>query len=165
MEKNMPQVAVVMGSTSDWPAMQKTTALLDNLDITYEKHIISAHRMPEELQRFSQEAQNNGLQVIIAGAGGAAHLPGMLAANTIIPVIGVPMQSRALNGLDSLLSIVQMPAGIPVATVAIGEAGAKNAAILAAQIIALNNIDVAHKLAEFRKNQTQQSIDSEAKLI
>lgn len=161
----MPQVAVVMGSTSDWPAMKQSVQLLDELGVTYEKHVISAHRMPEQLQAFGQSAQENGLKVIIAGAGGAAHLPGMLAANTLVPVIGVPMQSRALNGLDSLLSIVQMPAGIPVATVAIGEAGAKNAAILAAQIVASGQPDVLANLAAFRAKQTQQSIDSEADLV
>lgn len=161
----MPQVAVVMGSTSDWPAMKQSVQLLDELGVTYEKHVISAHRMPEQLQAFGQAAQGNGLQVIIAGAGGAAHLPGMLAANTLVPVIGVPMQSRALNGLDSLLSIVQMPAGIPVATVAIGAAGAKNAAILAAQIVAQSQPAVLANLTAFRLKQTQQSIDSEADLI
>ena len=161
----MPQVAVVLGSTSDWPAMKQSVQLLDELGVTYEKHVISAHRMPEQLQAFGQAAQENGLKVIIAGAGGAAHLPGMLAANTLVPVIGVPMQSRALNGLDSLLSIVQMPAGIPVATVAIGEAGAKNAAILAAQIVAQGQPDVLANLAAFRAKQTQQSIDSEDDLV
>ena len=158
----MAQVAVVMGSTSDWPAMQKTTVLLDELGVTYEKHIISAHRMPQHLQVFGQQAQNKGLKAIIAGAGGAAHLPGMLAANTLVPVIGVPMQSHALNGIDSLLSIVQMPAGIPVA---IGEAGAKNAALLAAQIIALQDNTILKALTTFRARQTQQSVDSEDDLI
>lgn len=161
----MPQVSVVMGSTSDWETMKKATALLDELGITYEKRVISAHRMPTELQVFGQAADKNKLQVIIAGAGGAAHLPGMVAANTTVPVIGVPMQSHALNGLDSLLSIVQMPAGIPVATVAIGDAGSKNAAILAAQIIALHDKKVLDNLIAFRKQQTQKSIDSEADLV
>ena len=156
----MPQVAVVMGSTSDWSSMKKTTEILDILGVTYEKHVISAHRMPQELQAFGTQARDNKIQVIIAGAGGAAHLPGMLAANTTLPVIGVPMQSRALNGLDSLLSIVQMPAGVPVATVAIGDAGAKNAAILAAQIIALNDNDVLQALNEYRERQTKTSIES-----
>jgi len=165
MEEVMPQVAVVMGSISDWPIMKKTTTLLETFGITYEKHVISAHRMPSELERFGQNAKNSGLQVIIAGAGGAAHLPGMLAANTLIPVIGVPIQTRALNGLDSLLSIVQMPAGIPVATVAIGEAGAKNAAILAAQIVSLQDEAITTKLTDFRQQQRQASIDSEADLI
>lgn len=161
----MPQVAVVMGSTSDWPTMKQTVKLLETLGVTYEKHVISAHRMPEQLQAFGQAAQDKGLQVIIAGAGGAAHLPGMLAANTLVPVIGVPMQSRALNGLDSLLSIVQMPAGIPVATVAIGEAGAKNAAILAAQIVAQGQPAILANLMAYRAKQTQQSIDSEVDLV
>ncbi|MGX7052100.1 5-(carboxyamino)imidazole ribonucleotide mutase [Leuconostoc palmae] len=161
----MPQVAVVMGSTSDWSSMKKTTDVLNQLNIAYETHIISAHRMPKQLQTFGENAQKNGLKVIIAGAGGAAHLPGMLAANTLVPVIGVPMQSRALNGLDSLLSIVQMPAGIPVATVAIGDAGSKNAALLAAQILATNNQTVLDSLITYRQNQTQQSIDSEADLL
>lgn len=161
----MTQVAVVMGSKSDWPIMKQTVELLTQLGITYEKHVISAHRMPDQLQNFGKQAQDKGLQVIIAGAGGAAHLPGMLAANTVIPVIGVPIQTRALNGLDSLLSIVQMPAGIPVATVAIGEAGAKNAAILAAQIVGLSSENVASLLQKFRQQQTQASIESEADLI
>ncbi len=121
--------------------------------------------MPQHLQVFGQQAQNKGLKAIIAGAGGAAHLPGMLAANTLVPVIGVPMQSHALNGIDSLLSIVQMPAGIPVATVAIGEAGAKNAALLAAQIIALQDNTILKALTTFRARQTQQSVDSEDDLI
>ncbi|MCO6183840.1 5-(carboxyamino)imidazole ribonucleotide mutase [Leuconostoc fallax] len=161
----MTQVAVVMGSKSDWPIMKQTVELLTQLGITYEKHVISAHRMPDQLQNFGKQAQDKGLQVIIAGAGGAAHLPGMLAANTVIPVIGVPIQTRALNGLDSLLSIVQMPAGIPVATVAIGEAGAKNAAILAAQIVGLSSENVTSLLQKFRQQQTQASIESEADLV
>ncbi|MBU7455580.1 5-(carboxyamino)imidazole ribonucleotide mutase [Leuconostoc fallax] len=161
----MTQVAVVMGSKSDWPIMKQTVELLTQLGITYEKHVISAHRMPDQLQNFGKQAQDKGLQVIIAGAGGAAHLPGMLAANTVIPVIGVPIQTRALNGLDSLLSIVQMPSGIPVATVAIGEAGAKNAAILAAQIVGLSSENVTSLLQKFRQQQTQASIESEADLV
>ncbi|GMA69198.1 N5-carboxyaminoimidazole ribonucleotide mutase [Leuconostoc litchii] len=161
----MPQVAVVMGSTSDWSSMKKTTEILDILGVNYEKHVISAHRMPKELQVFGENARKNGLQVIIAGAGGAAHLPGMLAANTTVPVIGVPMQTHALNGLDSLLSIVQMPAGVPVATVAIGDAGSKNAGILAAQIISLNDSHVHAALTEFRARQTQASIESEEDLV
>lgn len=160
----MTQVAVVMGSTSDWESMKQTVMLLKELGVSYEKHVISAHRMPVHLQNFAEEARNNHFQVIIAGAGGAAHLPGMLAANTTLPVIGVPMKSHALNGLDSLLSIVQMPAGVPVATVAIGNAGAKNAAILAAQIIALSDKEVLTNLVNFRQAQTQQSIDSEKEL-
>ncbi|NGM84004.1 5-(carboxyamino)imidazole ribonucleotide mutase [Paenibacillus sp. 7124] len=129
------QVAVIMGSKSDWETMQHACAVLEELEISYEKKVVSAHRTPDLMFRFAEEAANRGIRVIIAGAGGAAHLPGMVAAKTILPVIGVPVQSKALNGLDSLLSIVQMPGGIPVATVAIGKAGAVNAGLLAAQII------------------------------
>ncbi|WP_373750918.1 5-(carboxyamino)imidazole ribonucleotide mutase [Weissella soli] len=133
----MMKVAVVMGSISDWPTMQLATDILTDLGIEIEKHIISAHRMPKTLAQFAENARENGVSVIIAGAGGAAHLPGMIAANTVLPVIGVPIQSKALSGLDSLLSIVQMPGGVPVATVAIGKAGAVNAGILATQICGL----------------------------
>ncbi|MFD1773602.1 5-(carboxyamino)imidazole ribonucleotide mutase [Paenibacillus rhizophilus] len=129
------QVAVIMGSKSDWETMQHACAVLEELEISYEKRVVSAHRTPDLMFRFAEEAADRGIRVIIAGAGGAAHLPGMVAAKTILPVIGVPVQSKALNGLDSLLSIVQMPGGIPVATVAIGKAGAVNAGLLAAQII------------------------------
>ncbi|AHV95547.1 5-(carboxyamino)imidazole ribonucleotide mutase [Paenibacillus sabinae] len=129
------QVAVIMGSKSDWETMQHACAVLEELEISYEKKVVSAHRTPDLMFRFAEEAADRGIRVIIAGAGGAAHLPGMVAAKTILPVIGVPVQSKALNGLDSLLSIVQMPGGIPVATVAIGKAGAVNAGLLAAQII------------------------------
>ncbi len=133
----MTKVAVVMGSISDWPTMQLATDILTDLGIEIEKHIISAHRMPKTLAQFAENARENGVSVIIAGAGGAAHLPGMIADNTVLPVIGVPIQSKALSGLDSLLSIVQMPGGVPVATVAIGKAGAVNAGILATQICGL----------------------------
>ncbi|HEY4400116.1 MAG TPA: 5-(carboxyamino)imidazole ribonucleotide mutase [Lactobacillaceae bacterium] len=160
----MARVAVVMGSISDWDTMKLTVAQLTQLGIDVEKHVISAHRMPGQLQTFAVEAADKGIQVIIAGAGGAAHLPGMLAANTLVPVIGVPVKSRALNGMDSLLSIVQMPAGVPVATVAIGEAGAKNAGLLAGQILALQDAQIAEKLADFRAKQTQAAIESEAQL-
>ncbi|MGW8960004.1 5-(carboxyamino)imidazole ribonucleotide mutase [Paenibacillus sp. NPDC055715] len=129
------QVAVIMGSTSDWDTMQHACTVLDELEIGYEKKVVSAHRTPDLMFRFAEEAVERGLKVIIAGAGGAAHLPGMVAAKTALPVIGVPVQSKALNGLDSLLSIVQMPGGIPVATVAIGKAGATNAGLLAAQVL------------------------------
>ncbi|OBZ07652.1 5-(carboxyamino)imidazole ribonucleotide mutase [Bacillus sp. FJAT-27264] len=129
------QVGVIMGSTSDWETMEHACAVLDELEISYEKKVVSAHRTPDLMFQYAEEAVGRGLRVIIAGAGGAAHLPGMVAAKTILPVIGVPVQSKALNGLDSLLSIVQMPGGIPVATVAIGRAGAVNAGLLAAQII------------------------------
>lgn len=158
----MEKVAVVMGSISDWPTMKLTADLLQQLGVKYDRHIISAHRMPTQLQEFGQQAQNNGYTVIIAGAGGAAHLPGMLAANTILPVIGVPIESHALHGLDSLLSIVQMPSGVPVATTAIGAAGAKNAALLAAEILAVTQPAIAQSLTAFRQTQTQEAIDSES---
>lgn len=160
----MKKIAVVMGSISDWPTMKQTTDLLDKFNLLYEKHIISAHRMPKQLQVFGEKAQEHGFGVIIAGAGGAAHLPGMLAANTIVPVIGVPIQSHALNGMDSLLSIVQMPSGVPVATTAIGDAGAKNAALLAAQILAINDDGLADLLRQFREEQTAEAIISEQQL-
>ncbi|MDF7626817.1 5-(carboxyamino)imidazole ribonucleotide mutase [Lactobacillaceae bacterium L1_55_11] len=158
------RVAVVMGSTSDWPVMKNCFELLAELGITADKHVISAHRMPAQLQEFGQTARDQGLEIIIAGAGGAAHLPGMLAANTTLPVIGVPMKSSNLNGLDSLLSIVQMPAGVPVGTMAIGPAGAKNAALYAASILGLQDEDVAQALTDYRQRQTQASIDSEEDL-
>lgn len=157
----MKKIAVVMGSISDWPTMQLTTNLLAQLKIPFERRIISAHRMPDELQQFGKRASVDGFGVIIAGAGGAAHLPGMLAANTIVPVIGIPIESHALHGMDSLLSIVQMPSGVPVATTAIGTAGAKNAALLAAEIFAITEPTMADRLADFRKQQTQEAIDSE----
>ena len=157
----MKKVAVVMGSISDWPTMKETAAMLDKFEVAYERHVISAHRMPSELQKFSKQAQKDGYGVIIAGAGGAAHLPGMLAANTILPVVGVPIESHALHGLDSLLSIVQMPSGVPVATTAIGEAGAKNAALLAIEILAVTESRLAKKMIEFRQEQTQEVQNSE----
>lgn len=136
------QVAVIMGSTSDWETMEHACKVLDELEIGYEKKVVSAHRTPDLMFRYAEEAAGRGIRVIIAGAGGAAHLPGMVAAKTTLPVIGVPVQSKALNGLDSLLSIVQMPGGIPVATVAIGKAGAVNAGLLAAQMIGAFDPDV-----------------------
>ncbi|CAH1851593.1 5-(carboxyamino)imidazole ribonucleotide mutase [Convivina praedatoris] len=160
----MADVGLIMGSKSDWPTMKLAAQQLEALEINYEKHIISAHRMPIELQNYGQDAQSQSVQVIIAGAGGAAHLPGMLAANTTLPVIGVPIQSRALNGLDSLLSIVQMPAGVPVATVAIGQAGATNAALLAAQILALQNPVLLKKLNIKREADRQAAMASEEEL-
>lgn len=160
----MVKVAVVMGSISDWQTMKLTTNILEELNIIFTKHIISAHRMPNTLQEFGINARKNGYKVIIAGAGGAAHLPGMLAANTTLPVIGVPITSKALNGMDSLLSIVQMPAGIPVATVAIGDAGAKNAALLAAQILSVYDDNVKNELTNYRTKQTKASIESEGLL-
>lgn len=155
-----PQVGVIMGSKSDWPTMERATALLDELGVSYEVEVVSAHRTPDKLFTYAKSAQTRGLKVIIAGAGGAAHLPGMAASQTNLPVLGVPIESQALKGMDSLLSIVQMPAGVPVATLAIGKAGAANAAILAAQILALNDATLAKNLAEFRTKQTQMVLDN-----
>lgn len=148
-------IGVVMGSNSDWPVMQKAVEQLDAFGISYEALVVSAHRTPDLLTEYAQTAEAKGLQAIIAGAGGAAHLPGMLAANTTVPVLGVPVPSRYLNGQDSLLSIVQMPKGIPVATFAIGEAGATNAALFAIAQLALHDKKLAAKLAQFRKDQQQ----------
>lgn len=146
----MVMVGVVMGSISDWDMMKYTCHTLEELRIPYEKEIVSAHRTPDDLFRYGETARKRGLKVIIAGAGGAAHLPGMLAAKTTLPVIGVPMETKTLKGMDSLLSIVQMPAGVPTATVAIGKAGAKNAAILATQIIGAVDGDVAERLESYK---------------
>lgn len=149
-----PIVGVIMGSQSDWPVMEKACAILGELGVAYEAQIVSAHRTPQRLYDYATGAKAKGLKVIIAGAGGAAHLPGMAASMTPLPVLGVPVQSRALSGIDSLLSIAQMPKGVPVGTLAIGEAGAANAGILAASIIALEDADVAAKLDAFRAAQT-----------
>lgn len=149
-----PVVGVIMGSQSDWPVMEKSCAILDELGVAYEAQIVSAHRTPQRLYEYATSAKANGLKVIIAGAGGAAHLPGMAASMTPLPVLGVPVQSRALSGIDSLLSIAQMPKGVPVGTLAIGEAGAANAGIFAASIIALEDASVAEKLDAFRAAQT-----------
>ena len=148
------KVGIIMGSRSDWETMQHTSAMLDTLGVQYEVTVVSAHRTPDLLFEYAESAVERGLQVIIAGAGGAAHLPGMAAAKTRVPVLGVPVQSKALNGMDSLLSIAQMPAGIPVGTMAIGKAGATNAALLAAAIVANDDESVASALDEFRQNQT-----------
>lgn len=153
-EKRGPSVGVIMGSQSDWPVMQKACEMLDEMGVSYETRIVSAHRTPDRLVTYATKAKERGLKVLIAGAGGAAHLPGMAAAMTPLPVLGVPVQSRALNGIDSLLSIAQMPKGVPVGTLAIGEAGAANAGILAASIIALQDVEVAEKLDAFRARQT-----------
>jgi 5-(carboxyamino)imidazole ribonucleotide mutase len=147
-------VAVVMGSTSDWETMRHAVELLDELGIPNEHKIVSAHRTPEMMAEFARTAAERGLRVIIAGAGGAAHLPGMLAAHTWLPVLGVPVQSHALHGMDSLLSIAQMPAGVPVGTLAIGTAGATNAALLATSILAVSDDAIRNKLEAFRKRQT-----------
>ena len=149
-----PRVGVIMGSRSDWTTLRHAAEVLDALGIEHETRIVSAHRTPERLYAYAKSARGRGLQVIIAGAGGAAHLPGMVAALTPIPVLGVPVESRALSGLDSLLSIVQMPGGVPVGTLAIGRAGATNAALLAAAILGLQDADVAERLAAWRARQT-----------
>lgn len=152
----MPLVSVIMGSQSDFPTMGLSCEILSALDINHEVKIVSAHRTPDRLYTFAKEAKGRGLKVIIAGAGGAAHLPGMVASMTTLPVLGVPIKSRVLNGLDSLMSIVQMPHGVPVATLAIGDAGAKNAALLAASILALSDQHIFDKLNNFRNQQTAQ---------
>ena len=155
MVQSRYQVSVIMGSQSDWATMRAASDLLKKLQISHETRIISAHRTPQRMVEFAQNAQDDGIQVIIAGAGGAAHLPGMVASLTPLPVLGVPIESKALKGMDSLLSIAQMPGGIPVGTLAIGEAGAKNAALLAASIIALQDSNVALHLQNFRTAQTE----------
>jgi len=153
-------VGVIMGSKSDWPTMKIATEMLEELSVPYEVKVVSAHRTPDLMFEYAETAQARGLEVIIAGAGGSAHLPGMVASKTIIPVLGVPIQSKALSGHDSLLSIVQMPGGIPVGTLAIGEAGAKNAGILAAQIVGNHNEEVRQKVTKFRLEQTQSVLNN-----
>ncbi|CCE97333.1 K01588 5-(carboxyamino)imidazole ribonucleotide mutase [Sinorhizobium fredii HH103] len=153
-ETTTPPVAIIMGSQSDWETMKNAADTLEALDIAYEARIVSAHRTPDRLVRFAKGARDEGFKVIIAGAGGAAHLPGMCASMTPLPVFGVPVQSKALSGQDSLLSIVQMPAGIPVGTLAIGKAGAVNAALLAAAVLALSDDDLADRLDDWREQQT-----------
>ena len=155
-----PQVAVIVGSTSDWDTMSHAAQMLDRFGVAYEKHVVSAHRTPVWMAEFAQGAEGRGIQVIIAGAGGAAHLPGMLAAQTTVPVLGVPVESRVLRGVDSLLSIVQMPAGVPVGTLAIGPAGAKNAGYLAAAILGLRYPTIRESLKAFRQRQTQQVMEN-----
>ena len=154
MAASSPQVGIIMGSQSDWPTLQKAAETLEYLGIAFEKRIVSAHRTPDRLVAYAKAARGRGLSVIIAGAGGAAHLPGMTAAMTPLPVFAVPIQSRALNGLDSLLSIVQMPGGVPVGTLAIGEAGAVNAALLAASVLALSDEAIAKAYDDWRAAQT-----------
>ena len=155
MSATTPLVAVVMGSTSDWETMRHAVELLDELGVPNEHKIVSAHRTPEMMAEFARGAAGRGIRVIIAGAGGAAHLPGMVAAHTWLPVLGVPVQSHALHGMDSLLSIAQMPAGVPVGTLAIGTAGATNAGLLAASILATTDEKVRKKVEAFRKRQTE----------
>ena len=164
-ENMNPIVAVIMGSKSDWETMKHTCEILDRLEVPYEKKVVSAHRTPDLMFEFAETARVRGIKVIIAGAGGAAHLPGMVAAKTTLPVIGVPVQSKALNGLDSLLSIVQMPAGVPVATVAIGKAGATNAGLLAAQIIAINDSKLQERLEQVRVEAKMAAIESSDELV
>lgn len=155
-----PLVAVVMGSTSDWETMQHATAVLDEFEVPYLKDVVSAHRTPQKMADFAATAEAEGLELIIAGAGGAAHLPGMIAAQTCVPVLGVPVQSHALSGQDSLLSIVQMPAGVPVGTLAIGKAGATNAALLAVAILSNSRPELRQKLNAFREAQTERVLTS-----
>ncbi|WP_139692179.1 5-(carboxyamino)imidazole ribonucleotide mutase [Sporolactobacillus terrae] len=154
-------VGVIMGSSSDWETMKNACDILDAMDIPYEKKVISAHRTPDLMFKYAASARERGLKVIIAGAGGAAHLPGMTAAKTTLPVIGVPVKSRALNGMDSLMSIVQMPAGIPVATVAIGDSGAKNAGLLAAQILSAFDENLKNRLEAYRESLADKAKGSE----
>jgi 5-(carboxyamino)imidazole ribonucleotide mutase len=153
-------VGLIMGSKSDWETMQHAAEMLDRLQVPYEARVVSAHRTPDLLMEYAGSAEARGLRVLIAGAGGAAHLPGMTAAKTTLPVLGVPIESRVLRGVDSLLSIVQMPAGVPVGTLAIGEAGAKNAALLAAAILALGDVSLRERLAAFREQQTRTVLET-----
>ena len=159
-KQESPLVGVIMGSTSDWETMKNAADILEEFGVAHERRVVSAHRTPDLLFEYAKTAEARGLEVIIAGAGGAAHLPGMCASQTVLPVLGVPVQSKALSGMDSLLSIVQMPAGIPVGTLAIGAAGAKNAALLALSILANSRPELREKLHEFRKKQTQTVLDS-----
>jgi 5-(carboxyamino)imidazole ribonucleotide mutase len=159
------RVAVLMGSKSDWETMRHACEILDELEIGYEKKVVSAHRTPDLMFEYAEAARGKGIKVIIAGAGGAAHLPGMVAAKTTLPVIGVPVQSKALNGLDSLLSIVQMPGGVPVATVAIGRAGATNAGLLAAQILGAYDSGIADRLEKKRVRTKQEVLESSDELV
>ncbi|MEI4770327.1 5-(carboxyamino)imidazole ribonucleotide mutase [Psychrobacillus sp. FJAT-51614] len=158
------KIGVIMGSSSDWETMKYSCEILEELHIPYEKQVVSAHRTPDLMFEYAEQARSRGIQVIIAGAGGAAHLPGMVAAKTTLPVIGVPVQSKALNGLDSLLSIVQMPGGVPVATVAIGKAGATNAGLLAAQILSITDSEIEIKLEKRREDTKNIVLESNGEL-
>ena len=155
-----PKVAIIMGSTSDWPTMEHAANVLDALEVPFEARVVSAHRTPDLLFSFCEEAEGRGIEVIIAGAGGAAHLPGMAASKTLLPVLGVPVKSRALQGVDSLLSIVQMPKGIPVGTLAIGDAGAANAGLLAAAMLARHDAALRDRLHAYREAQTQKVLEA-----
>ncbi|AXI00073.1 5-(carboxyamino)imidazole ribonucleotide mutase [Sporosarcina sp. PTS2304] len=159
-----PKIGVIMGSKSDWETMKHACDILDELDVPYEKKVVSAHRTPDFMFEYAEQAQANGLHVIIAGAGGAAHLPGMVAAKTLVPVIGVPVQSKALSGMDSLLSIVQMPGGVPVATVSIGKAGATNAGLLAAQMLSVQDEKLRNRLQQRRDEMKQLALESSGEL-
>ncbi|UQA63096.1 5-(carboxyamino)imidazole ribonucleotide mutase [Polyangium aurulentum] len=161
MTARPPLVGIIMGSSSDAPTLRKAAEILDRLEVPHEMRVVSAHRTPDLMFTYAEEAEARGLKVIIAGAGGAAHLPGMVAAKTILPVLGVPVQSKALSGLDSLLSIVQMPGGVPVGTLAIGEAGAKNAALLASEILALEDAALRERIRAFRAEQTKAALESQ----
>ncbi|KXT62895.1 MULTISPECIES: 5-(carboxyamino)imidazole ribonucleotide mutase [Lactococcus] len=161
----MADVAVIMGSLSDWETMKQATHILEEFGIDFDKKVVSAHRTPEIMMNFAKNAEQQGYKLIIAGAGGAAHLPGMVAAMTLLPVIGVPIQSRALSGLDSLYSIVQMPGGVPVASMAIGTSGAKNAALYAIQILALADKSLVEKLKKYRKEAADISVSSTKELL
>lgn len=161
----MADVAVIMGSLSDWETMKRAAHILEEFGIDFDKKVVSAHRTPEIMMNFAKNAEQQGYKLIIAGAGGAAHLPGMVAAMTLLPVIGVPIQSRALSGLDSLYSIVQMPGGVPVASMAIGTSGAKNAALYAIQILALADKNLAEKLKKYRKEAADISVSSTKELL
>ena len=154
-----------MGSKSDWETMKHTCDILDELEVPYEKKVVSAHRTPDFMFEYAEQAQDKGLEVIIAGAGGAAHLPGMVAAKTLLPVIGIPVQSKALNGMDSLLSIVQMPGGVPVATMAIGKAGAVNAGLFAAQMLGVHDIALMKRIEERRNNMRDAALESSGDLL
>ena len=156
-----PLVSIIMGSTSDWETMKNAADVLEEFGVAHETKVVSAHRTPDLLFEFAKAAESRGIEVIIAGAGGAAHLPGMTASQTILPVLGVPVQSKALSGMDSLLSIVQMPFGVPVGTLAIGASGAKNAALLAISILANSRSELREKLREFRRNQTETVLQSD----
>lgn len=160
-----PKVGVIMGSKSDWETMKHTCELLDELKVPYEKKVVSAHRTPDFMFEYAETASKRGLKVIIAGAGGAAHLPGMVASKTLLPVIGVPIQSRALSGKDSLLSIVQMPGGVPVATMAIGKAGAINAGIYAAQLLGTTDEALTERIANHRENMRKIALESSSELV
>ncbi|GFH39894.1 5-(carboxyamino)imidazole ribonucleotide mutase [Lactococcus insecticola] len=161
---NQPKIAIIMGSKSDWATMKHAADVLDMFGVSYEKKVVSAHRTPDLMFEFAASARARGVSVIIAGAGGAAHLPGMVAAKTTLPVIGVPVKSRALNGLDSLLSIVQMPGGVPVATMSIGDSGAQNAGLYALQILGIADENLAARLEKFRDDQRQEAIESSDQL-